>query len=214
VQIKYSLCRWPTEFTPSLDGCQYSASRCCHFNSVPLFERWCLLGHSPFVSEQHQDVPTFAYFLCLFCVINVLCVRAANNVTSDLLIAVAGLVTFAVTNRHGVILPKVRKLWMGLWWAKHFLKKLSLYSPVVTICTAQWSLYVPSVGHYMYRTVITTCTAQWSLYVPHSCHYTYRAVVTTCTAQCSLYVPPSGHYMYRTVVTIYTVKWSLYVPPV
>jgi hypothetical protein len=31
---------------------------------------------------------------------------------------------------------------------------------------AQWSLYVPLSGHYMYRTVVTICTAQWSLYVP------------------------------------------------
>jgi hypothetical protein len=45
-------------------------------------------------------------------------------------------------------------------------------------------------GHYMYRTVVTICTAQWSLYVPHSGHYMYRPVVTICTAQWSLYVPP------------------------
>jgi len=45
---------------------------------------------------------------------------------------------------------------------------------VVTICTAQWSLYVPHSGHYMYRTVVTTCTAQWSLYVPHSGHCMYH----------------------------------------
>ena len=43
-------------------------------------------------------------------------------------------------------------------------------------------------GHYMYRTVVTVCTAQWSLYVPHSGHYMYRTVVTICTAQWSLYV--------------------------
>jgi hypothetical protein len=65
----------------------------------------------------------------------------------------------------------------------------------------------------MYRTVVTICTAQRSLYVPHSGHYMYRTVVTICTVQWSLYVPHSGHYMYRTVVTICTVQWSLYVPP-
>jgi hypothetical protein len=27
---------------------------------------------------------------------------------------------------------------------------IMIYSPVVTICTAQWSLYVPHSGHYMY----------------------------------------------------------------
>ena len=31
---------------------------------------------------------------------------------------------------------------------------------------AQWSLYVPYSGHYMYRTVVTICTVHWSLYVP------------------------------------------------
>jgi len=68
---------------------------------------------------------------------------------------------------------------------------------VVTICTAQWSLYVPHSGHYMHRTVVTICTPQWSLYVPHSGHCMYRTVVTICTAQWSLYAPHSGHYIYR-----------------
>jgi len=83
---------------------------------------------------------------------------------------------------------------------------------MVTICTKQWSLYVPHSGHYMYHPVVTIYTAQWSLYIPHSGHYMYHPVVTICTAQWSLYVPPSGHYMYRTVVTICTAQWSLYVP--
>jgi hypothetical protein len=69
---------------------------------------------------------------------------------------------------------------------------------------AQWSLYAPHSGHYMYRTVVTICTAQWSLYAPHSGHYMYRPVVTICTAQWSLYVPHSGHYLYRPMVTICT----------
>jgi hypothetical protein len=87
-----------------------------------------------------------------------------------------------------------------------------MYRTVVTICTAQWSLYVLHSGHYMYRTVVTMCTAQWSLCVPHSGHYKYRPAVTICTALWSLYVPHSGHYMYRTVVTICTAQWSLYIP--
>jgi len=49
-----------------------------------------------------------------------------------------------------------------------------MYRPVVTICNAQRSLYVPYSGHYMYRTVVTICTIQRSLYVPHSGHYMYR----------------------------------------
>ena len=52
-------------------------------------------------------------------------------------------------------------------------------------------------GHYTYRTVVTICTAQWSLYVPHSGHYMYRTVVTIRTAQWSLFVLHSGHYMYH-----------------
>jgi hypothetical protein len=51
---------------------------------------------------------------------------------------------------------------------------MALLSPAVTICTAQWSIYVPHSGHYTYRTAVTICTAQWSIYVPHSGHYTYR----------------------------------------
>ena len=31
-------------------------------------------------------------------------------------------------------------------------------------------------GHYMYRTVVTICTAQWSLYVPPTGQYMYRQV--------------------------------------
>ena len=91
-------------------------------------------------------------------------------------------------------------------------KIMNPYSPVVTICTAQWSLYVPHSSHYMHRTVVTICTVQWPLYVPHSGHYTYRTMVTIRTTQWSLYVPHNGHYMYRTVVNIRTTQWSLNVP--
>ena len=87
-----------------------------------------------------------------------------------------------------------------------------MYRTVVTICTAQWSLYVPHSGQYIYCTVVIIGTAKWSLYVPHSGHYMYRTVVTICTAQWSLYVPHSGQYIYCTVVIIGTAKWSLYVP--
>jgi hypothetical protein len=67
---------------------------------------------------------------------------------------------------------------------------LTIEVPVVTICTARRSLYVPHSGHFMYRTVVTICTAQWPLSVPHSGHYMYRTAVTICTAQWSLYLPP------------------------
>ena len=59
---------------------------------------------------------------------------------------------------------------------------------MVTISTAQWSLYVPHSGHYMYRPGVTIYTAQWLLYVQHSGHYMYRTMVTICTAKWSLYV--------------------------
>ena len=34
--------------------------------------------------------------------------------------------------------------------------------------------YIYRSGHYIYRTVVTISTAQWSLYLPHSGHYMYR----------------------------------------
>ena len=84
-----------------------------------------------------------------------------------------------------------------VWRVRRTGKYWPLQNPVVTVCTAQWSLYVPHSGHYMYRTVVTVCAAEWSLYVPHSGHCMYRTVVTICTAHWSLYVPHSGHYMYH-----------------
>ena len=48
-----------------------------------------------------------------------------------------------------------------------------MYLTMVTICTSQWSLYVPYSGHYI-TSVVTICTAQWSLYVPHSGRYMYH----------------------------------------
>ena len=42
---------------------------------------------------------------------------------------------------------------------------------------------VPYSGHYMYRTVVTICTAQWSLYVLHSGHYMYCTVHIVTTVQ-------------------------------
>ena len=52
-----------------------------------------------------------------------------------------------------------------------------LKCPVVTICTAQWSLYVPHSGHYMYRTVVTICTASLtfsnSTFCPTRCIYVF-----------------------------------------
>ena len=54
-------------------------------------------------------------------------------------------------------------------------------------------------GYYIYthRTVVTICTAQRSLYILNSCHYMYCTVVTICTAQWSLYVLHFGQCMYH-----------------
>ena len=93
-------------------------------------------------------------------------------------------------------------------------------------------------GHYIYRTVVTICTAQWSLYLPHSGHYIYRTVVTICTASStfsnSTFCPHSVFMSFlwiseqTAVISLYSInwlvfiteiqpfkaQWSLYVPPV
>jgi hypothetical protein len=75
-----------------------------------------------------------------------------------------------------------------------------MYRPVVTICTVQWSLYVPYSGHYLYHTMVTIRTVQWSLFVPHNGHYMYRTVVTICTASLtfsnSTFCPHSCIYVF------------------
>ena len=47
-----------------------------------------------------------------------------------------------------------------------------MYRTVVTIYIAQWSLYVPYSGHYMYHTVVTICTTSLtfnnSTFCPHN----------------------------------------------
>jgi hypothetical protein len=123
--------------------------------------------------------------------------------------------------------PRVTSLWEPKILQRPLVYSVQRYEP----STVSGHYYVPPSGHYMYPTVVTVCTVQWSLYVPPSGHYyvqpsghymyrtvvghyMYPTVVTICTAQWSLYVPYSGHYMYLTVVTICTAQWSLYVPPV
>jgi hypothetical protein len=54
-------------------------------------------------------------------------------------------------------------------------------------------------GYFVYRTVVTLCIAQWLLYVPHSGYFVYRTVVTLCTAQWLLYVRHSGYFVYHQV---------------
>ena len=52
---------------------------------------------------------------------------------------------------------------------------------------------VQPTGHYMYRTVVTICTAQWSLYVQHSGHDMYRTAVTICTTSLTFTILRSTH---------------------
>ena len=55
---------------------------------------------------------------------------------------------------------------------------------MVTICTAQRSLYVPHSGHYIYRTVVTICTADWSLYAPPGFTFTNSTFYSHSTCVC------------------------------
>ena len=83
---------------------------------------------------------------------------------------------------------------------------------VVSICTAQWSLYVPHSGHYMYRTVVSICTAQWSVYVPHSGQYMYHQFniqqfhVLPHTAVCMCFVWISEQ---TAIISLYSIDWLL-----
>jgi len=58
-----------------------------------------------------------------------------------------------------------------------------MHRSVVTICTAQWSLYAPLSGHYMYRTAVTICTTSLTLnnstFSPHSCIYVFYVDLRT-----------------------------------
>ena len=66
-------------------------------------------------------------------------------------------------------LNKVRNCTNFKHWHFGFLRK---YEPRNQPFRAQWSLYVPHSGHYMYRTVVTICTASFafnnSTSFPHS----------------------------------------------
>ena len=69
----------------------------------------------------------------------------------------------------------------------------------------------------MYRTVVTICTAQWSLYVPHSGYYTYRTAVTICTASLtfnnSTFCPHTVFMCFvwiseqTAIISLYNINW-------
>ena len=63
----------------------------------------------------------------------------------------------------------------------------------LALSRSQLAKLLKSSGHCMYRTVVTICTAQWSLYVPHSGHYMYLTLVTICTTSLTFTIPRSAH---------------------
>ena len=71
----------------------------------------------------------------------------------------------------------VHKVCSRTWTHRHDVRNIGMHN---YFTNAQWKLYVPHSGHYMYRTVVTICTAQWSLYIPHNGHYIYGTAVTVC----------------------------------
>jgi hypothetical protein len=83
------------------------------------------------------------------------------------------------------------------------------------MCTAQWSLYVPHSGHYVYRTVVTIFTASLTLnnstFCPHSVFMCF-VWISEQTAIISLY--NINWLVFITVISPSTAQWSLYVPPV
>ena len=69
---------------------------------------------------------------------------------------------------------------------------------MVTICTAQWSLYVPSSGHYMYRTVVTICTA--SLTLTNSTFYPHSLFM------CFVWISEQ-----RAIISLYSINWLVFI---
>jgi len=74
----------------------------------------------------------------------------------------------------------------------------TLYSPVVTICTAQWSLYVPHSGQYMYRTVVTICTASLTFTILRSAH--------TAIFMCFVWV-----WEQTAIISLYNINWLVFI---
>ena len=64
--------------------------------------------------------------------------------------------------------------WHGVTFQRLELSTLDNFMQNFIRCTFVTAKPLKPSGHYMYRTVVTICTAQWSLYVPHSGYYTYH----------------------------------------
>jgi hypothetical protein len=68
---------------------------------------------------------------------------------------------------HTVYVSAFVRVYFVLVYSSQMFLLLTLQSPVVTLCTAQQSLYVPHSGHYMYRTMVTVCTARFNIRKSH-----------------------------------------------
>jgi len=73
-----------------------------------------------------------------------------------------------------------------------------MYCTVVTICTAQWSLYVPHSGHYMYHTVVTICTT--SLTSNNSTFCTHTVFM------CFVWISEQ-----TAIISLYNINWLVFV---
>ena len=74
----------------------------------------------------------------------------------------------------GCTLMYSEQLWAAVTFSCHGNKHWAiwLWFCVCTLCKDILCDYLKPSGHYTYRTVVTICTAQWSLYVSHNGHYT------------------------------------------
>jgi hypothetical protein len=70
------------------------------------------------------------------------------------------------------------------------------------MCTAQWSLYVPQSGHYMYRTAVTICTAQWSLYVPPGITFNNPTFCPHSVFMCFVWI-----WEQTAIIFLYSINW-------
>ena len=72
----------------------------------------------------------------------------------------------------------------------HTLKVSVFYTPLVTICTAHWSLYVPPTGHYMYRQF----NIHNSAFCPHS------------VIMCFVWI-----WEQTAIISLYSINWLVFI---
>jgi hypothetical protein len=68
--------------------------------------------------------------------------------------------------------------------------------------TAQWSLYVPHSGHYIYHTVVTIYTTQWSLYVPPSLTFNNSTFCPHSVFMCFVWI-----WEQTAIISLYSINW-------